>query len=117
MRMKISVYTLTPSYAYFTSLSSASLPSPSPSSFQEQTHSVELQGQLHSNTVLNRAVVELQEMVDDLRAEKDILKKANDKLMKRCVPYIFFALPASVHVLHTCIYMYLNDLGLTVTYM
>ena len=51
---------------------------------------MELQGQLHSNTVLNRAVVELQEMVDDLRAEKDILKKANDKLMKRCVPYIFF---------------------------
>ena len=65
------------------------LPPSSSFSFQEQTHSVELQGQLHSNTVLNRAVVELQEMVDDLRAEKDILKKANDKLMKRYVLYMY----------------------------
>ena len=27
--------------------------------------------------------MELQEVVDDLRAEKDLLKKANDRLMKR----------------------------------
>lgn len=92
MRMKHSVHiTLTQFHTYFTSfiLCITTSPPPPSSSFQEQTHSVELQGQLHSNTVLNRAMVELQEMVDDLRAEKDILKQANDKLMKRYVPYMY----------------------------
>ena len=44
---------------------------------------MELQGRLHSSSVSQRTVLELQEMVDDLRAEKDLLKKANDRFMKR----------------------------------
>ena len=46
---------------------------------------MELQGRLHSSSVSQRTVLELQEMVDDLRAEKDLLKKANDRFMKRYI--------------------------------
>ena len=52
---------------------------------QEQTHSIELQTQLHTSSVSQRTVVELQQLVQDLRTENEILKKSNDRLMKRCV--------------------------------
>ena len=73
-------------------------PLPSPLSLpQEQTQSMELQSRLHSSTVTQRTVVELQEMVDDLRAETELLKKANDKLMKRYNMYTYLL------VQYTCI--------------
>ena len=41
-----------------------------------------LQSELCSKTFSQKAISELQEMLGDLRAERDLLKQANDRLMK-----------------------------------
>ena len=49
---------------------------------QERSRSGHLQSELRSQTVSQKAMVELQEMLRDLRAERDLLKQANDRLRK-----------------------------------
>lgn len=50
--------------------------------FQERSQNTTLQSELRSKTVSQKAMSELQEMLGDLRAERDLLKQANDRLMK-----------------------------------
>ena len=53
------------------------------SSFQERSRASRLQSELQMGVVSQRALSELQEMVADLRAEKELLKEANERLTKR----------------------------------
>ena len=50
---------------------------------QEQSRSVDLQTRLNSQSVAQGRVTELEQMVSDLQAEREILKSTNDRLMKR----------------------------------
>ena len=50
--------------------------------FQERSRNTTLQSELCSKTVSQKAISELQEMLGDLKAERDLLKHANDRLMK-----------------------------------
>ncbi len=50
---------------------------------QEKRRSSSLQSELKVSAVSQRAASELQEMVSDLRSEKELLKQANDRLMKK----------------------------------
>ena len=54
----------------------------SPLTFQERSQRAELESELRSKSVSEKAVSELEEMVRDIRTERDMLKRANDRLMK-----------------------------------
>ena len=41
-----------------------------------------MESELRSKSVSEKAVSELEEMVRDIRTERDMLKRANDRLMK-----------------------------------
>ena len=49
---------------------------------QERSRNTHLQSEVRSKSVSQKAMSELQEMLGDLRAERDLLKQANDRLMK-----------------------------------
>ena len=59
------------------------LPSSSPLFFQEQSRNSRLQLEVEGGVVSQQALTELQEMVADLRAEKELLKQTNERLVKR----------------------------------
>ena len=50
---------------------------------QEQSRSVGLHTRLNSHSVVQGRVAELEQIVTDLQAEREILKNTNDRLMKR----------------------------------
>ena len=50
--------------------------------FQERSQRAELESELHSKSISEKAVSELEEMMRDIRTERDMLKRANDRLMK-----------------------------------
>ena len=54
----------------------------SPLTFQERSQRAEVESELRSKSVSEKAVSELEEMVRDIRTERDMLKRANDRLMK-----------------------------------
>jgi chromosome segregation ATPase len=54
---------------------------------EEQRRSVELQTRLNSQSVVLGRVAELEQIVSDLQAEREILKNTNDRLMKRSLYY------------------------------
>ena len=49
---------------------------------QERSRNTHLQSELRSKSVSQKAMTELQEMLGDIRAERDLLKQTNDRLMK-----------------------------------
>ena len=87
-----------------------------PLSRQERRLSSSLQAELRGSAVSQRALGELQEMVSDLREEKEQLKRSNDALRKRSVTRVLAAhvhihmymyctrARTHVRVLHTCTY-------------
>ena len=46
---------------------------------------MELQARLNSEAVMQGKVAELEQVVSDLQTEREILKRTNDRLLKRCV--------------------------------
>ena len=49
---------------------------------QERSHRADLENELRSKSVSEKAMSELEEMLRDIRRERDVLKQANDRLMK-----------------------------------
>ena len=85
-------FLLSPPLPSFPPLFSPSLLSPPPLpssppplllSSQEQSRNSRLQLEVEGGMVSQQALTELQEMVADLRAEKELLKQTNERLVKR----------------------------------
>ena len=49
---------------------------------QERSRKADLESELRRKSVSEKAISELEEMLRDIRRERDMLKQANDRLMK-----------------------------------